>query len=418
MKKLNFTSALPSLNRLVILFAFISSFTVCFSQAKSTIAVANPNVVQLKTTPTIAAKLLRLELIKMDNYFVYDEFDMEDIYEKDENFRNNCLSKSCLVRMGKALEVNYMISGSFDELGNKIVLSLKIIDVNNNAIFKTKVKEFDNQPLELQRMVEITLKEMHEIEIQKEIADRLQFKNEVITSNNIGRINNSGPRVGYGLLTGDLSEFATRPESQGGLGIFPAVSMIGYQLEAQYVGTDNFSGLIEGIINVSGLEQGQFIPTITVMNGFRFGKGGWEFAFGPGFGLKKESYGFFDTKGSFGEAGNYISQSDWEKYAERTYNNESLYPEHFNETYFIRPDVSQVDPDYNLNEKHADVRGKKIGISTSFVFGFGRTFRAGALNMPVNLFYSSKKGGGLLGLSIGFNVLKSKERINDRSRLF
>tara|TARA_B110000285_G_scaffold113980_1_gene129261 strand:+ start:6 stop:935 length:930 start_codon:yes stop_codon:yes gene_type:complete len=308
-----------------------------------------------------------------------------------------------------------MITGSFDELGNKIVISLKVIDVKNESIFKTRVQEFDNQPLELQRMVEITLKEMHAIEVQQETVDRLQFKNEVITSNNLGRIKNNGPRIGYGVLTGSLNEFATRSVSQGGLGIFPAVSMIGYQLEAQYVGTENFSGLVEGIINVSGLEQGQFIPTITVMNGFRFGKGGWEFAFGPGFGLKSESYGFFDTNGSFGDAGNYISQNDWEGYADKTYNDIDLYPEFFLNGYYTRPDVSGVNPDYNLNEKHADKRGK-VSISTSFVFGFGRTFRAGALNMPVNIFYSSKKGGGLLGINIGFNVLRSKESINKEGR--
>ena len=395
-----------------VLIASLTLTCQSFAQEKPTIAVSNPNVVGLKTSATIAAKLLRLELIKMDNYFVYDEFDMEDIYKTDSSYRNNCLSKSCLVRMGKSLDVDYMISGSFDELGNKIVLSLKIIDVKSATIFKTKVEEFDNQPLELQRMVEITLKEMHAVEVQQEIADRLQFKNEVITSNNLGRIKNNGPRIGYGILTGSLTEFATRPESQGGLGIFPAVSMIGYQLEAQYVGTENFSGLVEGIINVSGLEQGQFIPTITIMNGFRFGKGGWEFAFGPGFGVTSESYGFFDTKGSFGDAGNYISQNDWESYADRAYNDESLHPEFFTNGYYTRPDIEEVDSDYNLNSKFSDKRGK-ASISTSFVFGFGRTFRAGALNMPVNVFYSSKKGGGLVGVNIGFNVLRSKESINE-----
>ena len=415
MKKSILKYSFIAARRTGILIAFLTMTCHTFAQEKPTIAVSNPNIVGLRTSATIAAKLLRLELIKMDNYFVYDEFDMEDIYNKDSSFRNNCLSKSCLVRMGKSLDVDYMITGSFDELGNKIVLSLKIIDVKNASIFKTKVQEFDNQPLELQRMVEITLKQMHEVEVQQEIADRLQFKNEVITSNNLGRIKNNGPRVGYGIITGSLTEFATRPEAQGGLGIFPGVSMIGYQLEAQYVGTENFSGLVEGIINVSGLEQGQFIPTITIMNGFRFGKGGWEFAFGPGFGLKSESYGFFDNKGSFGDAGNYMSKSDWESYADRAYNDIDSHPEYFNNGYYTRPDVSDVDSDYNLNEKHADTRGK-VSLSTSFVFGFGRTFRAGALNMPVNVFYSSKKGGGLLGVNIGFNVLRSKESINKDGR--
>jgi hypothetical protein len=48
--------------------------------------------------------------------------------------------------------------------------------------------------------------------------------------------------------------------------------MIGYQIEGQYVGTDNFSALVEGIFNISGLEQSNFIPSISLLNGFRFGK--------------------------------------------------------------------------------------------------------------------------------------------------
>jgi hypothetical protein len=50
-----------------------------------------------------------------------------------------------------------------------------------------------------------------------------------------------------------------------------------------------------------------------------------------------------------------------------------------------------------------------------FIFAVGRTFRAGALNIPVNVFYSSKKGGGMAGVSVGFNVMKSKKPINPKT---
>lgn len=391
--------------------------TSSLGQEKLSIAVANPNVVKLKTNSVITAKMLRLELIKMDKYIIYDEFDMEDLYLKDSTYRDNCLSKTCLTRMGEELNVDYMLTGSYDLLGEKIVISLKIIDVKKKQVVNSKVKEFDNQISELQRMTEIILKEMHQIEVQKEVADKLNFKNEVITSNNIGRIKNNGPRIGIGILTGDFVEFANRPEAQGGMDIMPVVSMIGFQLEGQYVGTENFSGLIEGIFNVSGLEQGQFIPTLTIMNGLRFGKGGWEFAFGPGFGLKTESYGFFDTDGDFGQQGNYISESDWKSYALENYDDQILYPQFYNDGYFQIPDPARINSKYNLDEKHLDKRGK-IALSTSFVFAFGRTFRAGNLNIPVNVFYSSKKDGGLVGMSVGFNVLKSKRNINGNRRRY
>jgi hypothetical protein len=66
-----------------------------------------------------------------------------------------------------------------------------------------------------------------------------------------------------------------------------------------------------------------------------------------------------------------------------------------------------------INHSNYDTRGKK-SINTSFVFAFGRTFRAGSLNIPVNIFYSSQKGGGYTGVNIGFNVQKSKKTINNK----
>jgi hypothetical protein len=378
MKKFTFT---------IILFFACSMSSM--AQSKSTIVVANPSVTGLFATPEIAAKLVRLELIKMDKYMVYDEFDMIPAYEKNASYAKNCLSKACLEELGKEMNADYIVSGSFDQLGNKIIISLKFIDVKNKTIYKTGVREFDNQEVELQRMTEIILKEMHNIEVPHELTDALKFNNEVITSNNLGKISNAGPRVGVAFMTGVVEEFATRSIDRGGLDIVPIVSMIGYQVEKQYVGTDKFSALVEGIFNVSGLEQQQFIPTITIMNGFRFGKSNYEFAFGPGFGLKKTSMGFFDDEGTFGEKGAYWSDSQF-----------------YSEIQSANPLIEH--PKF---EEHADKRGV-TKMSTNFLVAIGRTFKSGALNIPVNLFYSSRKGGAMVGLSVGFNITKSKQSIN------
>ena len=147
------------------------------------------------------------------------------------------------------------------------------------------------------------------------------------------------------------------------------------------------------------------------MNGFRFGKSGWELAFGPGFGLTRESNGFFDTECTFGDKGAYISSSDWTTYRDREFSNETEYPEYFTNGYYEAPDLSEFGGGYNLDSKFMDKRGV-TKISTQFIFAVGRTFKAGALNIPVNVFYSSKKGGGTVGLSVGFNVMKAKTTIN------
>ena len=278
------------------------------------------------------------------------------------------------------------------ELGNKIVITLKMIDVKNGTIYKSGLREFTNQEKELQRMTEIVLKEMLGVLVNTELVDRLKFDNDIITKSNVGKVSNSGPRIGVGVLTGSFYEFANRSETQGGLDIVPAISMIGYQLEAQYVGTGNFSALAEFIFNISGLEQGVFLPTLSILNGFRFGQSGWEFAFGPGFTLSRTSEGFFDRGGHYGDADAYISIHD----------------------------IPGVDPNQTLNtmagahnysvSNFMDTRGV-VKPSTMFLMAFGRTFRAGALNIPVNVFYSSRKGGGIAGINVGFNVTKSKSTI-------
>ncbi|MBI1835911.1 MAG: hypothetical protein HYR91_01460 [Flavobacteriia bacterium] len=367
--------------------------------SKPTIAVATPSIQGLGITPKICTKIIYLELIKINQFSVYDEFDISEVVNSSPTFQKDCFGLNCLTSLGNSLKVNYITSGSIDRLGAKIIVSLKIIDVKTGTIYKSTIKEFSDHEDELQRMIEITLRSMLGLENIKEIESQLSFNNEIITSKNVGKINNSGPRIGYAMVSGSLAEFAKRKEDQGGLGVYPGFSMIGYQFEKQYIGTDNFSALFESIFNVSGLEQGQFIPSVALMNGFRFGKKGWEFAFGPSFGIQKTSKGFFDSNNKYGKGENYFwSENDFRKYEQE-----------------IDPTITKIpNPIYSYNS-YLDTRGT-ASLSTRWVMGIGRTFRSGALYIPINLFYSSTKKGGMLGLSIGFNVVKKKESIYNGKR--
>ena len=407
------------MKQIIILTLSIFSLNSSVAQVNESIAVANPHVEGLKITSELAAKMIQLELIKIDKFLVYDEFDMAEVLQGDEKYTQKCYGLHCLTAMGKELKVDYVISGSFTNLGNKIAISLKCIDVKNEKLYKSVVREFDNQEEEIQRMVKVLLFELNEMEIDEHLKEQLKFQNEMIVSNDVGKVNNSGPRVGYSVMVGSFNEFATRSESQGGLNIFPGVSNIGYQFEGQYVGTENFSALIEGIVNVSGLEQGRFLPSVSILNGFRFGKAGWEFAFGPSFTLKKESQGFFDTDNKFGNGeGAYFSESDWEDYANVNFKNgdtDSLY--YINGSY-SNPSAYDVTGSTNYrNESTLDARGD-LKLSANWLMAFGRTFKAGSLNIPVNIYYSSSKSGGNVGMSVGFNVVKSRSKINGSGRVF
>jgi TolB-like protein len=344
-----------------------------------TIVVAPIKSYGLLASSYTVTKLTQLELVKLNKYAVLDQFDKNEL-EEIERF-DSCFGKTCLVDYGKALKTDFVLSGNVDGLGNKIVVNLKMIDVKSGQISRNKSMEFDNQEIELQRMIGIVLGEMHDLVTDPELLKRLMFNNEVIVSNNVGRINNSGPRMGVAYTIGSVNEFVTRPEAQGGLEIAPVVSNIGYQFEGQYVGTENFSALVEGLFMFSGLEQGKFIPSFSLLNGYRFGKSGWEFAFGPTFSLSKTTLGYFD------ESGKYWSKADMWAAGE------------------------ELDETKYAYTKQMDTRGDVV-LSTRWLMAFGRTFRTGALNIPVNVFYSSQKGGGMIGCSVGFNVIRSKKTIN------
>ena len=364
-----------------------------------TIAVADFNTSGVHATPKIVAKLARLELIKTNKYVVMDEADMDEVLP--DSVYTDCYGKKCLTEMGQILNVPYILSGSIDGLGNKIVISIKLIDVKSKTISASHFMEFDNQEAELQRMLGITIQEMFELPTDAEIKKRLSFKNEVIISNNVGKLNNSGPRIGVSFIhESELYEFYQREEMQGGLGIYPAMTNLGYQFEGQYIGTENFSALAECIINVGGMEQGQFVPSISILNGFRFGNAGWEFAFGPSFGFRRVSMGSFD------ESGYYSTEKDQRDAHQKAWFNN---PENYDENgYLINPYVPLDD---NLFSEYLDRRGD-LKINTNWIMGFGRTFKAGALNIPVNLYYSYNRYGGIIGASVGFNVTNQKFSIN------
>jgi hypothetical protein len=55
--------------------------------------------------------------------------------------------------------------------------------------------------------------------------------------------------------------------------------------------------------------------------------------------------------------------------------------------------------------KTLDSRGDAT-MTNAMIFAVGKTFRSGYLNLPVNVYYSPRKEGSLVGLVLGFNVAK------------
>ena len=86
-----------------------------------------------------------------------------------------------------------------------------------------------------------------------------------------------GPRLGFTILSQRVIDKAR--ENQVSLG--PVISQFGWQFESRLFRLANgVSGLVEFVPLVGGLEQGQFLPSVSGLLGVR-GPKGFEFGVGP-----------------------------------------------------------------------------------------------------------------------------------------
>jgi hypothetical protein len=314
-------------------------------------------------------------LVNSKKYVVNDRFDVAEKIGMEK--LKDCMGKECLIRSGNELNADFAMSVSYEGLGDRILIAMKIVDVHSGNIVSNEIEQFENQPRELNRMTDIMVYRMLGTEVDNATSRALIYKDNPAASAGLGKMNNSGPRMGVAVVTDELAGFFTRPESDGGVNAIPVLFNIGYQLEKQYVGSENFSALFEFIGNVAGIEHGTPIPSLAVLHGIRFGKGAWELAMGPSISFKKLATGTTDYDGTFRTysdlAGSGITGAD-----------------QFN--YYERPDV----------------RGATY-FSPNFVLGLGKTFRPGALNVPLNAYASFNKYGITYGISLGINITRSRK---------
>ncbi|NOZ36168.1 MAG: hypothetical protein GXO80_12840 [Chlorobi bacterium] len=202
----------------------------------------------------------------------------------------------------------------------------------------------------------------------KSLTNEQVYESELINPNT-DKLNLSGPRLGLTYFDGDIKDIMMKPKDEGGYDVWPVMFMFGYQFEVQYLNSGNFQALFEFLPTVTGVDQGLFLPNLSILMGFRHNVRGWEIALGPTAGLTKKATGYYDAEG------NWHLSSDWDN------------------TLGLNP---------NPSEKRLDSRGY-ITYHTGFVFAFGKSFKSGKMNFPVNAFVIPSKNGMRFGITFGFN---------------
>ncbi len=343
------------------------------SGSRASVTVLNIDTKGLMLDPAQMGNMVRLELEKLDTFEVMDRYDVSYVVEKNKLNINNCYGKICLVEVGSLINSDKMFTGSVELIGETVVVTFRLIDVKTATIERTQVNEYLNLPREVQSMVKISVRDLFHLKNDEPLVTYLTKKNNFESStnnNNRSKVNLSGPRSGFTYFTGETARLLEAPRSQGGYGSYPLMFQFGYQFEAQYLNEGNYQALFEFLPTVSGFNQNVFIPSITIMNGFRNNKHGWEIAFGPTFGLINKATGYYDINNDWHLA------SDWK-------------------------DTTTTNP-YKTQQR-IDSRGG-YELQAGFIIAAGRTFKSGKLNIPVNVYVVPSKDGIRMGASFGFNA--------------
>ena len=296
---------------------------------------------------------LSLEMINMSNYEVVDNYDIEYISQRDSIVFTGCFSRICLKELGDKLEVDFVLTGSMNLLGEKVSTTVRMFDVNKNTFVNSVNRNYVDVPNNDLLMAELTLKDMMGLDNDPELVRRVTIANdyENILNNPYDRtLIAEGPRMGFGFITGNNADILARPRDQGGFDQqLPIMSQFGYQFEKAYITTGNWQALAEIIPMLSGLESNRLIPTLTLLNGLRSNQNGWEVAFGPTIDLSRVLDGKLDSRGD-------------------------------------------------------------LQFSTSLVFSVGKTVKSGEMNFPINLYFIPARDNSSyrFGVSMGWNAAKKK----------
>lgn len=345
------------------------------SNSRPRLTVLNVDTKGLDMDPVQMGNMVRLEVEKLDKFQVMDQYDVSYIIGKKEINISNCYGKICLVEVGKVINSDKMLTGSVQLLGENIIITLRVIDVKSESIEKTQVTEFLNLPKDLQAMVKISVRQMFGLTNEEPVVTYLTKKNNYESSTNNPQaptVNLSGPRSGFVYFTGQNAKIMQAAKSEGGFNSYPIMFQFGYQFEKQYLNEGDYQALVEFLPMISGFNQNIFIPSFTLLNGFRNNKMGWEIAFGPTFGFVKKADGYYDAENVWHLEG------EWQ------------------DTTYTNPNPFKI-------TKRLDSRGIPE-LQAGFIVAFGKTFKSGKLNIPVNFYIAPNKEGLRVGASFGFNA--------------
>ncbi|MBR9859297.1 hypothetical protein GYB22_00805 [bacterium] len=361
MKTIKFTSVL-----ILVLLAHLS-----FAQLPKLAVVSfDANAKDIKEMSL--TELIRIEISKHNRYEMVDRYEIAELLGKNDLNPAMCYSKTCLLRAGELLKVDWVLSGNVDHIGESLFIRLRMMNMSTGAVEKEVVKEFLYIPEKINTMISICTNNLLDVPNDKMIEQSLSNRESYESAVNnpyYQKLNLTGPRMGFAFFVGDQAKIMSKPEDQGGFDGYPAMFQMGYQFEQQYLNEGKWQALFEFLPMISGIDQGLLIPSFTVLNGLRNNTNGLEFAIGPTVSIARQARMFQDGNGDWQLANQVVNDGDY-------------------------PEVYRMDS-----------RGGARLVS-NVIIAAGFTLKSGKLNIPINGFVVPSKHNLRFGFSFGFNARK------------
>ena len=244
------------MNKLILTIALFLVAHITFAQLPK-LAVVSFDVNDQSLKRPELLEVLRLEMSKEATYATIDKYEIAESLKKEEIDPSTCFSLSCLKTAGKLLGADYVLTGSANKLGERIFISLRMIDMKTNEQVETS-QEFSFIPEKASTMIKITAAKMlgkpADVELEKSLSNKESYESAVNNPNEYS-LNLSGPRMGYTFFTGEGANVIRAKKSDGGYDRNPAFFQMGYQFEKQYLNEGNIQALFEFVPMISGLDQ-------------------------------------------------------------------------------------------------------------------------------------------------------------------
>ncbi len=123
---------------MICLFVTFVFFDIVFSKDKLQIAVMDLTPQNISSvTSTIVSDFLRNELFNIEKFVVLERNNMEAVLKEQSFQRSGCTTNECAVEVGKLLNVQQMVVGSVNKLGDKYYINVRMVDVGSGTIIKS-----------------------------------------------------------------------------------------------------------------------------------------------------------------------------------------------------------------------------------------------------------------------------------------